>query len=75
MPFEVIVAPETAAAEPAERRYAIAYLNHPLHGNKVTNPRYRSIRGAIATAKRWMEFRHEDPVVRHLDGRTLILRR
>ena|GEM_PF-5285572 len=75
MPFEVIVAPETAAAPPADRRYAVAYLNHRRHGNKVTNPRFLTIRSAIGAAKRWMEFRHEDPVVRHVDGRVLVLRR
>ena len=75
MPFEVIIAPETAAAPPGDRRYAVAYVNHPRHKNHITTPRYLSVRAAIATAKRWMEFRHEDPVVRHIDGRILVLPR
>ncbi len=65
MPFEVI--PEGAASG---RVWAIVHLKD----GRIATPRYRTRATAIATAKRWMVFRHKrEPRVLHQQGRILIV--
>ena len=59
MPFAILPLGNNDAGDPV---FAIQHLGK-RHRGKIATPRFKSLESAVNTAKRWMEFRHEDPYV------------